>query len=302
MDSQLSRRALLGAVGGVAGSVGLGALSSASDTSADRRGVPRNVAEAERSGAVRETPTATDTPDETATSTESTSEPFQRSRSVLMPGTKHATPLVVVDAPRRGPTTFVVGGIHGDERSGFRAARRLVDYSIERGRLVVLPVANRVAVKADERHGEHGDLNRKFPPTEEREPTTPLARAIWEAVVEYDPDWVVDLHSSYGIYGSDIGGVGQAIFPTTVSPASRYASDLVGDVNEEFDLSGTMRYHVGNLLNGDRPMLVHRVGAVLGKPGYIIETTERASLSKQVEWHEYAVTRLLEKQGQLSVA
>lgn len=238
------------------------------------------------------TETATETPTETATETP-TPRRLTRERHLLLAGTPYETPFHVLDAPRDGLTGFVVGGMHGDERSGFRATQDLVDWRVGRGRLVVLPGANRIALERGSRYGRHGDLNRKFPPTAERDPGTKLARAIWETVVSYDPDWLADLHSSYGIYLSGDGGVGQAIFPSTVDPAARYAANAVRAVNRAHDLSGTVTYERGGLLDGDRPMLAHRASELFDVPTFILETTEKVDLGRQVDFHRTSMFHLL---------
>lgn len=243
-----------------------------------------------------ETGTPTDSPTETPTDSPTetaTPRTLTRERHLLLEGTRHETPFHVIDAPRDGPTGFVVGGMHGDERSGFRAAESLVGWHVEYGRLVVLPGANRIALDRESRYGRHGDLNRKFPPTADRDPGTELARAIWETVVSYDPGWLADLHSSYGIYLSGDGGVGQAIFPSTVGPAARYATHAVRTVNREFDLSGNLAYERGGLLDGDRPMLAHRASELLDIPTFILETTEKIDLDRQVALHRTSMVDLL---------
>lgn len=211
----------------------------------------------------------------------------------LLEGTAYETTLHVVDAPREGPTGFVVGGMHGDERSGHRAAEAVASWGVERGRLVVLPAANRPALERGTREGPNGDLNRKFPSNEHQAPTTELARAIWDAVVAADPDWLADLHSSAGVYRGGDGRVGQAIFPSPVPPAERYAATAVRAVNARFDLQGSTAYDRGGTLDGDRPMLAHRAGELLDIPTFIMETTETLDLRRQVDFHTVAVDALL---------
>ena len=104
----------------------------------------------------------------------------------LLPGTEHETPVFTVEGERDGPTALVVGGMHGDERSGYLAAEAMLEWSVDAGRVVVLPRANRVAIQRDSREGEGGDLNRQFPPG--AEPPTELARAIWSLVERESPD------------------------------------------------------------------------------------------------------------------
>lgn len=217
---------------------------------------------------------------------------------VLMAGTPHETPVYVVEERATGPTAVVVGGMHGDERSGYLAAQRVADWSVDAGRLVVIPRANRVAIERDTRRGEGGDLNRQFPP--DTRPTTALARALWDRLVEADPDVVVNLHSSKGIYGTHQEFVGQAVFPTAAGDAVAVAEDTVETLNDGV-VPWYMPLHtflVGNTLHGTAPLLAHKVGGGLGQPAYIVETTEfLVDPETGARWTERATTELLARHG-----
>ncbi|SEO19154.1 Succinylglutamate desuccinylase / Aspartoacylase family protein [Halogranum amylolyticum] len=212
--------------------------------------------------------------------------------------TPHETDVYVYDSGQSGPTTMVVGGIHGNEPSGYRAATQIASWGVDRGKLVVLPRANEVAISRNSRYDDDGDLNRKFPPLS-GDPETPLAQAIWKQVVKHDPDWMFDLHSARGIYKSGDGSVGQALFPTWTSPAREYGENTVADLNTEFGFTGDMRYLMGNTLDADRPMLMHRVAGMLDIPGYICETTRKdTTTSEQINWHLFCVEHVMNQYGQ----
>ncbi len=69
------------------------------------------------------------------------------------------------DVTARGPgepEVAIVGGVHGDERSGIRAVRRLRDADLEFQRGVAFVLANPAAIAANE-HYLDSDLNRVFP-------------------------------------------------------------------------------------------------------------------------------------------
>jgi uncharacterized protein len=216
----------------------------------------------------------------------------------ILPGTKYETEVFVREGTNDGPTAVVVGGIHGDEQCGYRAAGDIAGWQIDRGNLVVLPKANRVAIRNNRREGEHGDLNRQFPTGSE--PETELARAIWNVVERHDPDMVLDLHRSVGIYGYHQSSVGQVIWPTDAGNASEYAKRTAAELN------GTVvpwympfhEYRRGGELDGSRPMLVHKVAGELDRPGYIVETTEfLLDADTRVRWERAAATALLARHG-----
>ncbi len=218
-----------------------------------------------------------------------------RTSHKILAGTHHETTVHVYDSDVDGPTTFVVGGMHGEEPAGYRAAEHVANWRVQSGRLVVLPFAHTDAIEKGVR-GEY-DLNRQFPPTGGL-CSTDLAQAIWDEIVSYDPDLVIDLHSSKGIYKSSDGGVGQAMFPTWTDPARACGERVVSQLNDEFGLTGDMAYRMGNTLDADSPKLLHRVAGVLDRPGYICETTRKAALDDQIKWHLRTVTLTLAQFGQ----
>ena len=117
-------------------------------------------------------------------------------------GTPWKTAYYVRDSGVPGPVLLVVGGIHGNEPAGYRAAEQIRHWPIVRGRMVVIPRANVLALRAgtrflpDPARPQH-DLNRDFPGEDGERPKSPLARAIWNFVRQQRPDWIVDLHEGY---------------------------------------------------------------------------------------------------------
>lgn len=217
--------------------------------------------------------------------------------STILPGTRHETPVFVTDGGDAGPTVVVVGGMHGDEPSGARAAARVADWGVMRGTLVVVPRANVVALDRGTRHGTGGDLNRQFPP--ETAPQTRLARALWAEITRHDPDAVVDLHSSKGIYGFHQEFVGQAVFPASVDDAPAHADDAVTRANDL--VPWYMPFHTfqrGSTIGGDAPLLAHKAVASLGVPSYIVESTKFVTdLETRVSWTTAAARTLVERAG-----
>jgi predicted deacylase len=224
--------------------------------------------------------------------------PSRDPAGTLLAGTPYETPVYVVEGEQEGPTAVVVGGMHGDERSGYLAAERTTEWTLEAGRLVVIPRANRVAIERDTRRGPNGDLNRQFPPGEA--PETDLARAIWDRLVAADPDVVLNLHSSKGIYGTHQEFVGQAIFPTAAGDAVPVAERVTDTLNDAV-VPWSMPFHdfrVGNTLDGTAPLLAHKVGGDLGEPAYIVEVAEYlVDPETGAQWTARAATELLATHG-----
>ncbi|MFH5801303.1 M99 family carboxypeptidase catalytic domain-containing protein [Haladaptatus sp. CMAA 1911] len=224
-----------------------------------------------------------------------------RTKFTIREDTPDETDVYVTDTQKSGPTAVVVGGIQGNEPAGYKAARDIKTWSIDQGTLVTIPQANPVANRRGTYFNDKGNLNRKFPPG--KTPTTPLARAIWGVIASYDPDVVINLHSSRGIYQEDVGpnGVGQAIYPTTASGAAQDAANTKGYMNLyhlDDSLPDYYRFKRGNLIGGTRPLLIHKVDADLGEPGFIVESTRYGTdLQTRTRWELNIVRHLLGRQG-----
>lgn len=217
--------------------------------------------------------------------------------STILSGTPHETPVYVVEGDEDGPTALVTGGIHGDERSGYLTAERVADWSFEAGRVVVVPRANRVAIRRGTREGAGGDLNRQFPPGEQ--PRTDVARALWGVVGEYDPDVLVDLHRSKGIRGFHREFVGQTVFPSAVGDGVANAEATTARLNEAVPWYMPFhRFDLGNVADGTAPLLHHKFVGDHGQPSYIVETTTYLTdLRLRIDWTGIAAADLLARHG-----
>lgn len=148
---------------------------------------------------------------------------------VLMAGTDASTPWIVRAGTRPGPHVMIVGGMHGNEPAGTLAATEIASWDVGRGRLVVVPRANRLALEARERRTpgvaeDEGNLNRNFPLPRSgaladgtdvgaADPVTrgDLAAALWELVERTRPDWLLDLHEGTGFHREDKETVGSSV-------------------------------------------------------------------------------------------
>ena len=231
-----------------------------------------------------------------ASSTVSGGESVDRDTFTILEGTEHETTGYVSVADQDGPTVFVIGGIHGDEEAGWVAAAEIADWSIEAGTVVTIPEANPTAIDAGTRHGADGtDLNRQFPTDEE--PRTDLARAIWDVVLEYDPDVVIDLHESTGIYAGDpVDGVGQAIFRSYHSAAREAASRAVDYANEHYVDDSELEFMTGRFSAPNTEpegLLVHKVVRELDTVAFLQETLRVGiSLETRVHWQLVLASQL----------
>lgn len=194
-------------------------------------------------------------------------EPETNTESIL-PNTDHETTLYEIDAPRDGPTAMIFGGVHGDEYNGIDVGHEIAEgWYPDAGTLVVVPETDRVAVENDEREGIDGDLNRHFPV--DGDPESELARGVWEAVERHDPDVVLDLHRSLGIYGVHRQYVGQAIFHSS----DAYGDELAATLNDAVPWYLPMHRFVARESHLSGPLLFHKAARELDAVAYLFETT-----------------------------
>jgi predicted deacylase len=224
-----------------------------------------------------------------------------RSSYSIMDGTAEETTVYEIDSGNPGPTVLLTGGIHGNEANGYKSAEVIINWDIDAGRLVVIPRCNRKGIRRDSRTYDNRnkrniDLNRQFPPGET--PTTPLARAIWNVAVSEDIDFLIDMHSSHGIYKQG-SGVGQGIFSTAAGNATAYRKRLVSYMNENVITDSTFAFSGATSPDGSRPMLKHKVGTDLNTPAMIIESTYEydRSIATQVQNTTTVVREFLREYG-----
>lgn len=210
----------------------------------------------------------------------------ERSSFALADGDEQETAVYVIETDREGPTAAVVGGMHGNEPSGAEAARNVRSWTPDRGTLVALPEANKPALEEGRRNWPKGyDLNREFPSG--REPTSPLAREMWEEiVVGYDLDLLIDVHSSNGVLERG-DGVGQNVFHSTherMRSAVEAVTTTLTDryVDGEYD---DVYEFVTTPMDGEMRTLTIKADNDRDVPSCLFETTkDGVELEERIEW------------------
>ncbi|WP_158237471.1 PKD domain-containing protein [Halegenticoccus soli] len=220
-----------------------------------------------------------------------------RSTFKLREGTEEETTVYETVADEDGPTVVVVGGMHGDEEAGYRAANYVREWAIGAGTLVTIPRANARAVERGTRNGPDGvDLNRQFEVGER--PGTELAREIWNLVRRYDPDMLIDLHESRGIYRDDQDpGLGQAVFHSQQQKAYDEAEEAVRYVNRNHVSNPRYLFKKSLATGPDMPpygLLIYKASYDLGATSHLVETYEEAGgVDKRVGWQLQIVRQLI---------
>ena len=218
-------------------------------------------------------------------------------------GTTWETRWHVVETGVPGPSVLIVGGIHGNEPAGFRAADQIRHWPIKRGKLIVIPKVNRLGVEANTRWApdhrndrEARDLNRNFGTLDQPQPRTEHCRAVWEFIESERPEWIFDLHEGFDFHHVNPKSVGSSViaFPDQ----AKFAAKLQKAVNEgisdglQFDLLDRSGPVVGSLARAGREKL--------GANSFILETTFKDQpVSKRTRQHRIMVSTALLELGML---
>src|SRR5690606_8807765 len=213
-------------------------------------------------------------------------------RRTILPNTRYETTLYIIDSGRPGPTVWVSGGVHGSELAGWKAAERIANWRVSRGKLIVVPHANKPAVQQQRRSATGDpDLNRQFPQRSGQAARTQLARALWAELRRHNPDWVFDLHEAMGNSNLDASSVGQSIIVHPTPQMTSLARRVLNRVNA--GLSSTHRF---NLMRHPVPgSLADAAGEVLGANSAIVETSRTYALNTRINWHLQIMRYMLDE-------
>lgn len=228
--------------------------------------------------------------------------PAQTSEQPIAKGSPDETACFRVESGKPGPKVLILGGVHGNEPAGFRAARQVLAWTPTRGSLLVVPRANARALAAGTRRSPglskaRSDLNRQFPQKQGDEPKTPLARALWQLIEQERPDWILDLHEGYDFHRINKKSVGSSV----IAPRDAHLREIAAGMIAAVDASIPKAEHRFKLLGP--PVMGSLARAAhdrLGIPAMILETTTRSqALSKRARQHRILVHRFLLGRGML---
>ncbi len=216
-----------------------------------------------------------------ATSNEATVNKAGVEVKTLASGTKYATELYVIRSGKPGPIVMVIGGVHGNETAGYKAALQVTKYRPSKGTLLVIPEANKRAIAAHKRVASGDiDLNRAFPTTKSGSAQGVLAKAILQAMKDYKVDWVMDMHEGYDYYKSTSStSVGQSLIYYPSSEMTALAKSTVNSLNTGISSSSKKFSLLKYPVSGSAA----RAAAVtVGANSFIFETCSKEPLTTRI--------------------
>jgi len=213
------------------------------------------------------------------------------SKRIIASGTKYATDLYVIKSGVPGPVVMIVGGVHGNEPAGYKAAALVKSYSIKKGTLIVIPQANKRAVAAHRRSIGGADLNRDFPTSRSDRPDSTMATAIFNVVKNYDVDWLIDMHEGINYQKvKSSTSVGQSLIYYPDTQTKTIATKIVNSLNNGIKTSykdfSLLRYPVSG-------SLASASAKVLGVNSFIFESCTKDPLSTRINYQLKAANMLL---------
>ncbi|MBN2269402.1 MAG: succinylglutamate desuccinylase/aspartoacylase family protein, partial [Sedimentisphaerales bacterium] len=211
-------------------------------------------------------------------------------------GSVWETRCYIVDSNKPGPVIMIVGGIHGDEPAGSRAAEQIRHWEITKGKLIVLPRANVPALSRKTRlmpdlPEVYGNLNRNFPQASGESGKCDLSKALWSVVCIERPDWLLDLHEGYDFTQINSKSVGSSLIAAESSEIAAQARRMLDAVNETIEDPNKKLVLKGSPATGS---LARSAFEILAVKAMILETTYKEQpISLRTRQHRIMVHRLL---------
>lgn len=213
------------------------------------------------------------------------------SAATIMQGSELSTEIYVADSGVIGPTVIIIGGIHGDETAGVIAAEALIKLKPVKGKVVVLPRANKPACESNVRTMYYmEDLNRCFPGDKEGSLSEYAAAAIFEKIIGYSPSIVIDLHESKEKFGEDAASLGQSLIISEQGDSAEIVLDILEKLNEKVETGNEFTFTSG----APKGSLNSEISKLLCIPAITVETWSGQIMEARVKNHIDAVTLIIE--------
>lgn len=192
-----------------------------------------------------------------------------------------------------GPLVVIIGGTHGDELAGWKAAERILDFQIKKGKLLLIPYANIKAVHEQKRAIEgEGNLNRCYPGNKDGLAMEQVAFAIFSLIKENKPALVLDLHESLNFHSVEEKRLGQTLIAYPDDTSIWIGLNTIEDINTRI----SKQRDQFDLLQGPiKGSTAWAVGEYLQIPAITVETCRKLPLETQINYQIQIVKSLIEQ-------
>ena len=212
------------------------------------------------------------------------------------------TAYYVVEGNAPGPTVLVLAGQHGDEPAGPIAAERLLGWRLCRGRLMVVPRANRAALAVGTRatpRARDPDLARNFPRARGEAPRGALAAALWQLLESARPDLILDYHEGFDFYRRGGKSIGSTVLYSPLPVAAELVPGILAAVNDTIAVASKRFDPIPKPIVGS---IIDAAWRRLGIAGIVLETTKADQpLDLRVGQHLLMSEALLRALGMLAL-
>ena len=219
-------------------------------------------------------------------------------RQKLAKGTSFETWLHLFHSELPGPVVMIVAGIHGKEVGSIRAAQQLVkqlrnqELTINRGTLIVVPVANKPAFK--KRVRGKPDLNRTFPRAQSGKATQEMSRALLSIMKKYKPAWYLDLQEANGLSSKSKYVLGQTLITNPGNASVPTIRKIIKRMNKIVKRP-SHRFHIRlhKLKGSSRTAAAERIHA----KAITVETCWSLKMNTRIEYHMQVVQHFMREAG-----
>lgn len=210
---------------------------------------------------------------------------------VLAQGTEFETPYYRMSGKPADPVVLILGGVHGDEPAGYRAARILLHGRVRRGTLVIVPEVSRPAIRRGVR--EHGGSVSYFYGDPYGPPREQLIADLWSLIRRVDPDLGLTLHESRDFHWRNPARYGQTFthdvraFDDVIGRAMGRANRHIPEPKHRFSL----------FVKPIAQCFTWVVSTQLQRPATTVETCRLLPLKTRIRYQLLAVRAFLDETG-----
>ena len=199
---------------------------------------------------------------------------------VFLADTDHELHVYRIQGEEPGKTIMIIGGIQGDEPSGYISADLYADLHLRRGNLIVVPRANFYSILVNRREGQTGDMNRKFRPSKSSEEKKDLDEEIVEVLKRLiqESDCLLNLHEGSGFYSP--------VWVSEQENPKRYGQSIIHDAESVPSGQGTGVIRLGDIAR----RVADSVNARIPEERYRFRPNNHDTLSEQTQHREQRIS------------